>query len=42
MIKYHLQLTYRGVVMAQVQDDIFVIMCGIWPHNSQGLSYEIK
>lgn len=41
MIKYHLLLT-REVVMTQEQDGIFIIMCGIWPHNSQGLSCEIK
>jgi len=28
--------------MTEVQDDIFIIVCGIWPHNSQGLPQEIK
>lgn len=41
MIKYHLLLT-RGVTMTEVQDDILIIVRGIWPHSSQGLPEDIK
>lgn len=41
MIKYQLLLT-RGVTMTEVQDDILIIVRGIWPHSSQGLPEDIK